>query len=160
MLPGTKEAFYKWAEEFSKALSSSEATPLNENLQRAILFCMGCDMNNEPIPSEVMSSFKNDGIGQLAKARCQYLGLQISDACLLYICSAFHSPGNIVMILSVLYWVQVTKNISLITMDEIVELMPWGLPTSETMLKYWDAQKVYRINNDTDNLLDCLKSFL
>ena len=160
MLPRTKEAFYKWAEEFSNALSSSDAEPLDENLQRVMLFCLGCDMNNNPIPPDVMSSFENDFVGKISKARCQYLGLQISDACLLYLCSAFYSPGNIVMILCVLYWVQVTKNISLITMDEIVELMPWGLPTSETMLKHWDAQKVDRINNDSDNLLDCLKTFL
>ena len=150
MIAKTKEAFNTWAESFSTALSSHTSDPLNSVLQGILLSCLTWE-GDEKIPAEIMADLENFFFWKLGKSRSEILELNITDPALVYLCSCLKTPANIVMILAVLKWKYDKNRVSL---EEVIDMMPWGIPSTETLHKHWDAQKVERNSMESDNLLD------
>ena len=107
----------------------------------------------------VPRSYKNPFYEIYFKRIENYCTYTISDAAVCFFADRTTNLAVCTMMCAYLQYQAYKRNLSRITLLEIRNIFPNGLPSEETWKKLWYQQKVFRKNLDSDNLLDYKKCY-
>lgn len=88
-----------------------------------------------------------------------YCTYTISDAAVCFLADRTINLAVCTMMCAYLQYQAYKRNLSIITLKDILNIFPNGLPSEETWKKLWYQQKVFRKDLDSDNLLDYKKCY-
>lgn len=93
----------------------------------------------------------------------EYCTYTISEKALSFLADRTINLAVCTMMCAYLQYQAYKRNLSIITLEEIREIFPKGLPSEDTWRELWYKQKVFRIGCASDNLLDykiCYESII
>lgn len=89
----------------------------------------------------------------------EYCTYTINEPAVYFLADHTTNYGICTMICAYLQYQAYKRNLSNITLKDIYNIFPNGLPSEETWKKLWYQQKIFRKNLDSDNLLDYKKCY-
>lgn len=88
-----------------------------------------------------------------------YCTYAISKAAVCFLSDRTINLAVCTMMCAYLQYQAYKRNLSVITLSDIRNIFPNGLPSEDTWRKLWYQQKVFRVGFDSDNLLDYKKCY-
>lgn len=89
----------------------------------------------------------------------EYCTYTISEKAVSFLADRTINLAVCTMMCAYLQYQAYKRNLSIITLQEIRDIFPNGLPSEETWRKLWYQQKVFRKDLESDNLLDYKKCY-
>ena len=102
---------------------------------------------------------KNPFVEIYSNRLIEYCTYTFSEGALYFLADRTINLAVCTMMCAYLQYQAYKRNLLIITLEEISDIFPNGLPSEETWKKLWYKQKVFRKDLDSDNLLDYKKCY-
>lgn len=128
------EAWKKW----SKGFLDLPTEPMSRGLSGVFIQCSMAESQNLPAIPEVAKTFQY----QVIEKRSEAVGLKMTDALKMLLSAIVASPGEAVMYVYALLYIQQVEKLSKVDIDAFSIAFPMGFPPESELHKAWDAQKI------------------